>query len=145
MVGIVSATALACNYTSPAANFIRPWWQFNPGALEFTVFMILLLTSMIVLIGILAKKLTHWLRWDSLHWIAQGVGLLLGCLRGLWWSGLLILILLATNLTYFTNSIEERSVLGPHLAKVAKTTLEVVSNRYPGAINRKALIPPLEL
>lgn len=145
LVGIVSATSLACNYAVSMANVIRPWWQFNPAVLDFTVFVLVLLIGILTFVRFLGRKLVDLIKWDSLSWLVQGLGLFLGCVRGLWCMGLALLMLVATNVIYFNNSIQDRSVLGPHLINVSKRAIEETANRFPGAINRKELIPVIKL
>jgi uncharacterized membrane protein required for colicin V production len=127
------------------ANVIRPWWQFNPAVLDFTVFVLVLLIGILTFVRFLGRKLVDLIKWDSLSWLVQGLGLFLGCVRGLWCMGLALLMLVATNVIYFNNSIQDRSVLGPHLINVSKRAIEETANRFPGAINRKELIPVIKL
>ena len=144
LVVVVSATVLACNFHGVVSGFVATWWQWNPSVLNCLSFLLLLGVGLFV--GrLLLLALTNFLKWERLHWIVQGLGLMLGGLRGLWWAGLLLLLLLATGVPYLKDSIEERAVFGPRLASVAKDSLEFVADWYPGHAKRAVLVPALEV
>lgn len=144
LIGVVSVTALACNLHGTVAQWLAPWWGFDPAALNFTVFVVLLLGG-VVLVHLVLRRLSDLLKWERLHWTIQGVGLVLGGVRGLWWSGLTLLMLLSLGVPYLDTSVQQESVLGPHFVQVAQQSLEVVADRYPGRHAREVLIPQIKL
>jgi len=90
------------------------------------------------------KRLTEVIKWERLHWAIQGLGLMLGALRGLWWSGMILVVLTASGITYLQESVEQRSVLGSHFAQVARESIQRIADRFPGASLRgPVLVPPL--
>ena len=113
--------------------------------LPFFIFLILLLSGMVGVHLFLRKVVERFLKWERLHWTVQGTGLTLGGIRGLWWAGLVMLVLLATGLPYLSDSVQERSTLGPRLVEVSTTVLTEVADRYPGHVGRTLLIPQMKL
>ena len=144
MLGAVSATALCVNYSSVVANWFRPWISWIDATLfTFLVFAVLLL-SIVVAVHLLLKFLEEFIKWERLYWIFQAIGFILGGLRGLWWSGLILLTLTSSGVDYLRAGVEERSVLGPRLLGKSQQVIEWVTGRFPGAANRgKTLVPPM--
>jgi len=91
------------------------------------------------------RKLGSLIKWERLHWSIQGMGLVLGGIRGLWWAGLLLLIMLSLGVAYLTESIQDHSVLGPRFVNVATSSVGWVADRYPGRRARVVLIPSMKL
>ncbi len=144
LVGVVSVTVLACNYRALLAQWIAPWWRFDPMWLEYVCFFVLLLSG-IVLVRWILKKLAMVLQWERVHWFIQGLGLLVGGVRGLWWAGVLVLILQSFGISYFQESVEKRSLLGPSLSQFAQERIEWVADWYPGKIHRVSLLPSVTI
>jgi uncharacterized membrane protein required for colicin V production len=144
LLGVVSVTALACNFYGVVAQWVLPWWRHDPNVLQLVCFFLLLFGGVLFLHALL-RKLETLIKWERLHWTIQGMGLILGGIRGLWWGGLAVLLMLALGLPYLTNSIQERSVLGPHLVTVATQSIEWVADRYPGHASRVVLIPTMNI
>ena len=146
LLGAVSATVVTINYWDLVAGWLRPWLWIEPTLANFLVFSGFFL-MLIFLVHVILRRITELVKWERLHWVTQGLGLILGGLRGLWWSGVLLLILTASNVTYFQNSVEERSVLGPHLVELSRENLQRVVERFPGAPlkGREVFIPPMKL
>ena len=144
LAGAVSATVFAVNYARVVAQAASPWIWFDQTIAGFVVFVGLFLI-LIVLVHIVIRRLTEIIKWERLHWAIQGLGLVLGALRGLWWSGVILVVLVSSGVTYLQDSVEQRSVLGPRLAQVARENLERVADRFPGASLRgPMLVPPLK-
>ena len=100
---------------------------------------------LIFAVHMIIRRVTNVIKWERLHWAIQGLGLMVGALRGLWWSGLILAVLTSSGVTYLQESVEKRSVLGPRLAQLARVQLEQVADRFPGASLRGPfLIPPMK-
>ena len=144
LVGAVGVTSLTVNYWEWLAHKLRPWLWVNPTLADFLVFAVSFL-ALIFMVHFIVRRITELLKWERLHWAIQGVGLVLGGLRGLWWSGVLLVVLTSSGVVYLRSSVEERSVLGQRLARVARDSLEQVADRFPGAGARGGglLVPPI--
>ena len=143
LLGVVGATVLACKFHGLLTGNIAPWIPIvDPTVLDFLSFLALLFGAFL-LIRVVVVRLATSLTWSRFHWTAQGLGLLLGAIRGLWWSGLVLLMLLATGLPYVTQSIEQRSVISPKLLTVAQQGFAQVVEWTPGSRGHEVLIPSL--
>ncbi len=142
LVGAVSATALTLNYAGVVTEWLRPWFWFDANVATFLVFGGLFLI-LIFAMHVIIRRVTDVLRWERLHWAVQGLGLILGALRGLWWSGVILIILTSSGFAYFQDSVE-KSVLGPRLVTMSRDGIERLADRFPGAQRRGAtLVPPI--
>jgi len=143
-VGAVAVTALTVNAWSIVLDWLRNWLIRVPPdvlapAVFWGVFLILLMGLRIVL-----RRVAGLVKWERLHWTIQGIGMVLGGLRGLWWSGFLVLALTTSGFTYATASVRERSVLGRRLVQISRTGVDHVAQWFPWALERKPLlIPPV--
>lgn len=90
---------------------------------------------------LIVRKCTALLTHERVHWVVQGVGMILGSVRGLCWAGVMLLFVLSWNRPYLTSSIAERSLLGPHLVDVSRAGIRWVVDRAPGRTTR--VKPPL--
>jgi uncharacterized membrane protein required for colicin V production len=144
LAGVVSITAVAVNFWHPVAEWLRPWLAFDPAYAPGTAFWLIFLTVVFAL-RLLMARLGEVIKWERLHWTIQGLGLILGGLRGLWWAGLTMLILTSSGFVYLRESVESQSVLGPRLLAVAHEQIGSVTRRFPGAQFRgTVLIPALK-
>lgn len=144
LLGVVSATALACNYRAVVAQWVAPWWRFDPLWLDAVCFCVLLFGGVLLVHWVL-RKLGMVLQWERLHWFIQGLGLLVGGLRGIWWAGLFVLILQSFGLPYLQESVQKRSLLGPQLSLLAQERIEWVAEWYPGRAHRVSLLPSVTI
>ena len=70
--------------------------------------------------------------------------MLLGGLRGVWWSGIFIIVLASSGVTWLQQGVEERSLIGPLLLPASREMLEQVAGRFPGAQpHGTELVPPV--
>ena len=144
LAGAISATTLAINYSHLVTRWVSPWVWFDATVAGFIIFLGLFL---ILIFGVhfIIRRVTEVIKWERLHWAIQGLGLMLGALRGLWWSGGILAVRTASGVTYLQESVAQRSVLGPHLAQVARDSIQRIADRFPGASLRgPALVPPLK-
>ncbi|MBI1991840.1 MAG: CvpA family protein [Candidatus Omnitrophica bacterium] len=142
-LGAVVVTALTINYSGVVASWLQPWLRFDPVLVNVLVFWLLFLGLMFIrrrLLSLAAQAIT----WERIHWTTQGLGLVLGALQGLWWSGIILVALSSSGFIYLQQSVEERSVSGPWLLTISREYLEGLSDRFPGGAYRgPTLIPPL--
>lgn len=144
LAGAVCATIFTINYVNLVTRWVSPWVWFNQTVAGFIIFIALFLI-LIFVVHVVIRRLTEVIKWERLHWAVQGLGLMVGALRGLWWSGVILTVLTSSGVIYFQESVEQRSVLGPRLAQMARAHLEQIADRFPGASLRgPALIPPLK-
>ena len=141
LLGVVSVTVLACNYRAVVAQWVAPWWPYNPEWVEYTSFILLLLIG-VLLVHWLMRKLATVLQWERLHWFIQGLGLAVGAVRGLWWAGLFVLIFQSFNIPYFEDSVQKRSLLGPQVSQLAEERIAWVADWFPGRQSRGAHVVP---
>ncbi len=144
-IGAVCVTCLTVNYAKFLTAWLRPWivWA-DPTIAAFVIFWLLFL-ALILLVRQLLKLLRAVVKWERVHWFIQGVAIVLGGLRGLWWAGFLMIVFVSSGFVYLQASVEERSVLGPRLLGISREYLERTANQFPGAVHRsKTFVPPLK-
>jgi uncharacterized membrane protein required for colicin V production len=142
-MGVVALTVLTLNYGGVAAAWLAPWVGWPPYLVALTgfwgLFAILWFTVRFTI-----RRVTELLKWEQVHWVIQGVGFFLGGVRGLWWTGFLLIVFVSSGLTFLAASVEQESVLGPRLLKIARTSIQRVADRFPGAQRRGGVpVPPL--
>ena len=145
LIGAVSVTAVTVNYSSVVTSWLLrlPLW-FSPSVSAVSAFWGLFL-SVWWGVRLVLKRVANVIKWERFHWLFQGGGLVLGGLRGLWWSGFILLVFSSTGVPFLRASVEERSVLGPRVLHVFRTSLERVTDRFPGAQHRSVdLIPHVQ-
>lgn len=143
LIGLVGATGFAVNYASVVGAWIGAWVRFGPLSTECVTFWLLFL-GFVYLVRVALRGIAQLIKWERIHWITNGLGLALGALRGLWWSGLFLLALSSSGFVYLRESVEQRSVLGPRMLPRARAHLERLSDVLPGHQNRgPMLIPPV--
>jgi len=142
VLGVVTATALASNFYGMITQRIAPWWAGDQAILACMIFWALL-GGAIVLFHAGIHRFLELLKWERLHWTMQSLGLLLGAVRGLWWSGLVVLVLGSLGSEYFTDSVHKRSVIGSRFAPIASQQMKRVVDRYPGSAGRGELVPAI--
>lgn len=143
LIGAISVTAFTMNYAGFAARWVHAFWSAQPILVSALVFWGIFAILM-VLKRLVVRTVATAIKWERLHWIVQGLGLLLGGMRGLWWGGLVLVALASSGITYLQQSVAERSVVGPRLLVVAQTSLQRVADAFPGAAYRgEVLVPPL--
>ena len=141
VTGAVSITALTVNYAGVVTGWLQPHWWWAPQLTDLVGFWGLFL--MLVLGGhLIIDRAATLIKEERLHWALQGMGLFLGGLRGLWWSGFLLIVLASSGLNGLRQSVEERSLIGPQLLPVARASLEQVAERFPGAQPRGSDLVP---
>lgn len=143
LTGAVIITVFTVNFADRVAGWLQPQWWPHPAIAPLLGFWGLFL---LLLLGVrlLIKRMVQVIRWERLHWLIQGLGLLLGGLRGLWWSGFLLIVLASSGMLWVRQAVEERSLIGPSLLPASRTILEQVADRFPGAQpHGDDLVPPV--
>lgn len=142
LVGAVCATVLALNFYVVIASWLAPWMRLDPILATWLIFWGFFV-MLLVIAHQLCRRLTQVVKWERLHWAIQGLGLVLGGIRGLWWSGFILVALVSSGFLYLQDSVEKESVLGPRLVTLARDQLTSVADLFPGAPSkRQVLIPP---
>ena len=143
LISAVAITALTINLAEPAAGFLRAWLPLSPPAVTVLAFWGLFLTLWFAARAI-RKRVADVIKWERFNWFIQGMGLLLGGLRGLWWAGFLLLALTASGYSFLNESVNKQSVLAPRLLNAFHVSLEEASHRLPGArFKGEHPVPPL--
>jgi len=141
LLGAVVVTAIAINYSPIAENWLRPWIQANPTVLSFVIFWAFFLMVWVAA-KFLLRRASDLIRWERFHWAIQGLGLVLGGARGLWWAGLLLVAFTTSGFVYLRQSVIEQSVFGSRLLEPSRHVLEQTTAYFPGAqLRRPSLIP----
>lgn len=135
LLGVVATTALACNGYGYLKAFGEPWWPFGRLWLD-AVSMALLLGAGLAISYLAMRRVASLITQGRLHWLLQGIGMVLGAVRGLWICGLLVLALLSVGNAYLAHSVEQRSILSPRLAEGARTSFQWMADRFPGRAAR---------
>lgn len=144
LVGIVGATLLACIFHGSVSRALASWVTVvGPNRLDFISFLVLFALGLTIFVQFGVRMLAKNVTGNRLAWSVQGLGLFLGGVRGLWWAGLALLVLLATGLPYLARSIQERSMLSPCLLAVSRTTLTQLVDWTVGSRIEGPLIPTL--
>lgn len=135
LVGLVVATAASGNVAGTLIQWSVRWWRYGPRALDILgsagAFLLLVLPTFLVI-----RRCTSLLGRSRVPWFLQGLGLILGSVRGLWWAGVLLVFLLSTGQPYLTRSIAERSLVGGQLVQASRRGIRLVSDRLPGRSSR---------
>ena len=144
LIGVVGATAITSNFYAPVAEWFGPWvaW-FGPRTGTFMVFCLVFL-SLMLLVHLVIRRAGDLLRWERLHWSIQGLGLILGGLRGLWLVGLMLVVFVSSGVQYLHESVRKESVLGPQLEARARQSITWVVTRVPGAREGSRLVPTMK-
>lgn len=143
LVGAIAVTALSINYAGTVAGVLQPWIPFSAPVAAVVVYWGLFLMLWCVM-RVVRKRAAEVIKWERFNWFIQGMGLLLGGLRGLWWAGFLLLVLSTSGYTFLLESVEQKSVLAPRLLSSFRVGLEQAGNRLPGAKLRGTTpVPPL--
>ena len=143
-LGAVGVAAASIAYWPILARWLQPWMgSFNPIICNLVVFWLLFLVLIFAVRQLINVALSA-VKWEKLHWLLQSVAVVLGGVRGLWWSGFMLLILTSSQVTYLQACVEDRSVLGPRVVELSHQYLELVSDRLPGSASRIEMpVPPM--
>ena len=141
LFGAVVVTVLSISYWGAVAAAVQPWVGFSPRAVSIVIFWVLFL-SLWFAIRVVRRSLTELMKWERLHWFVQGIGLLLGGLRGLWWSGFLVMVFTMSGFVYLQQSVEERSLFGARLLAISRSCIERLAEQLPGGASRSSTLIP---
>lgn len=143
LVGAVTVTSFAMNWWRPTAQRLAPYLWTDAQMATFLVFLGMVLFGLLV-VHFIVQKLSDVFKWERLHWGIQGLAMVFGALRGLWWAGLMVVILTASGFDYLKKSVMDESILGPHLQALAEQHIAQMADLFPGAGHRgTALVPPM--
>lgn len=144
LIGMVSVTVLSVNFASVVTSWLAPWLTFGPVVSALIVFWLIFLSGFFLVYRML-DVVSKLVKWERLHWTTQTTGLVCGVLQGLWWAGLVLLVLTTSGFVYLQESVEQRSLLGPRLLTISRESLQQLSEWFPGAQHRlPTLVPPVK-
>lgn len=143
LVGVVSVTCLTINYSEETTGYLQPIvGHVNPTVARWLVFWVVF-AFLTFIAHLLIRRLTEIVKWERIHWTIQGMAMLLGLARGLWWCAVIMVALTSSGLSYLSQSAGEHSVIGSRWLSQAEQLLDVTATQYPGGLARQGeLIPP---
>ncbi len=136
LAGAVATTILTLDYAGIATGPVRQWGIVDPLLFGFIAFWAVFF-AVLLTVHVLVRSLTQLVKWEPFHWVTRSLGLAVGGLRGLWWSGVILLALTSSGFVYLRESVEERSMVGPRLVTVARERLEQILDWVPGGMYRE--------
>ena len=144
LLGTIGATALTMNYWEVGGRIAQGWVSFDPAVIALLTFWVMFVV-LYVAVHLVLRRIARVVKWERLHWSIQGTGMVVGGLKGLWVAGLLLTALAGSGFEYLRQSVEEHSVFGPPLLRLAHEAMTEAANRTPGASFRGGgLIPPIK-
>ena len=143
LISAVAITVLTLNFSGMVTAALSPWIPLPPPITTLVAFWGLFLILWYVGLNI-RRRLGGLIKWERFNWFIQGMGLLLGGLRGLWWAGLAVLVMTSSGYDFLKQSVEEKSVLAPRLLTSFRVSLDQIGDRFPGArLRTDTPVPPL--
>jgi uncharacterized membrane protein required for colicin V production len=136
-------TVATVTYWGAIVNVVQPWLGSHHVTTSWMVFWLVFLTVTLAGRWVIAQ-VARVIQWERVHWTMQGLGGLLGALRGLWWGGFVALALSSSGFAYLQDSVSLRSLFGPQLSALSQASLEALSQRLPGWPSPPQLIPPVK-
>jgi uncharacterized membrane protein required for colicin V production len=139
----VSVTCLTINYAHDAGGVLEPLVsRMNPVVARWVTFWVLFV-CLALITYLLIRRLTDVIKWERLHWTIQGMAVVIGGARGVWWSALFLVACATSGFDYLHESATARSVIGSRWSPAAHELLSSVAAIYPQSAHRPAeLIPP---
>ncbi len=131
LLASVSVTVLTVNYAPVVEQWIQPWLHIDPAYSTSLIFWGIFLILFLV-IRMLVRRLIEAIHGEPVNLVTQSLGALVGGLRGVWWSGLFLIVLSSSGFDYLRQSVEERSLIGPRVVNTARSVLTDVAHRFPG-------------
>ncbi|MBI2104224.1 MAG: CvpA family protein [Candidatus Omnitrophica bacterium] len=141
LAGAVCITSLTLNYAGTVSAWLEQWGWLTPQVTALAGFWGLFLALMTA-VHYVARRVTEVVKWERLHWMVQGIGLVLGGVRALWWTGFLLVVLVSSGFLFLRQSVEERSVFGPRLLGISRQGLARAADVFPGAAGRSDELVP---
>ena len=141
LVGAVVITVVAVVFWRPVASWIGPWLWLSRPVVGVLVFWGLVLGCWFGVrqLRAIAGRL---LAWQNFHWANQGVGACVGGVRGFWWAGFVLVVLVSSGYPFLEEAVTKRSVLGPRILRVFRPCLDQVAGFMPGATSRGGTLMP---
>ncbi len=143
LAGALVVTSLTINWWHALAKRLAPYLWVGAEFATFLVFLGLVLFG-ILAVHLVVRKVSEVIKWERLHWTIQGLGMLAGGLRGLWWAGFLCVLLAHSGFDYLQRSVKNESILGPRALELAAEHIARVADLFPGTGARgPSLVPPI--
>ena len=140
-LGAVAVGVFSVNYWPVVAEWIRPWLANDPrlDAISFALVFLNLFLFVRFLVRLLTKPLSQK---QHTNWLTFSGGLIVGALRGAWWSLFLMVVLASTGWDWMHESVAKYSIVGQRLLPESRQLLLDVSSRFPGAEHRRSELIP---
>ncbi len=144
LVGAVVTTVAAVVLWRPVASWIGSWLWVPHHVLGMLIFWAIFLgvsfgsRQLRTVVGQIVK-------WESFHWSIQGLGVCVGGLRGFWWAGFVLLVLVSSGYPFLEEAVMKRSAFGPRILRTFGPYLDQVADRVPGPpLRGGTLIPSVQ-
>ena len=144
LVAAMCITALTINYAGAVSGWLqRAGWVWQTAHLPSWVFFWGFFLTVWLGVHLLLSGLHLVMKWESSAGLVRGMGLVLGLARGLWWSGVFLVVCASSGVPFLQESVEHRSVTGSRFLQISRDSLDYVTSRFPGAAGRRpTLVPP---
>jgi uncharacterized membrane protein required for colicin V production len=141
LVGAVVVTIVTVHGASAVALWVKRYGPMGEALIELLAFWVVFFVVWSAM-RILRSRIAEVLQWNRPHWLTQGLGLVAGGVRGVWWAGFIVLVLSSSGFGFLHQSVSQGSVFGPRLLSVFQTGLTELSGRFPGAPPPDARLVP---
>ena len=142
LLGAIFITALVVNYSGSVMTVLEPWLRIDFVLSTFLIFWCCFGIALLLLHQVL-KVLSRIATWERLNIITQLIGMVVGGLRGAWWSGVILMAFSGSGIPYLQKSVEDRSVTAPYIMPPMRAVLEQMVEALPGESRHGTLFPPL--
>lgn len=133
MVGVLLALYISMSFYSPLGSRINEGFSLPQELVDGVSFLILILLSMLSL-KLVAMGVTKVVKLAFADKINQWGGFISGLLRGAILMSLLFALFGILQVDYLVKSVDERSLTGPYIKKIAPYAYQVVVRTSPEEI-----------
>jgi len=133
IIGVVFALYISMGFYSPIGSRINAGFSLPQELVDGVSFLILILLSMLSL-KLVALGVTKVVKLAFADKINQWGGFISGLLRGALLLSLLFTLFGILQVDYLVKSVEERSLTGPYISRIAPYAYKVVARNSPEAI-----------
>lgn len=130
MIGVLMALYISMSFYSPLGSRINAGFSLPQELIDGVSFLILILLSMLSL-KLVAIGVTKVVKLAFADKINQWGGFVSGLLRGAIMLSLLFTLFGILQVDYLVKSVEERSLTGPYIQKIAPYAYQVVVRASP--------------
>lgn len=138
IIGVLIGLFFSIKYYSPLASRITASIALPQEIVEGVIFLILILLSMLTM-KLTALGLTKIVKLAFAEKIERWGGFIIGLFRGAILMSFLFMLFGIFQVDYLVKSVEERSLTGPYIEKVAPNIYQVITRASPEDLKIKEL------